>query len=741
MSQFSQSVPATEPDVEEIDLRDYIVTLLDARWLIIAITLLGLLLGVFVAWVKTPVYQSDALVQVEDTRGSSIPGLEDLSSVLGESSSADAEIEILRSRRILGSVVDDLHLDIVAEPLRFPLIGEAVARRGGGLPLGWLESWLDRRYGWGDESIVVSSFDVEDARKGEPFYVEVGEEPGSFVLYDADMARLGVGYVGELFTSPGLHLFIASLQAEPGKYFRILRLHRSEAIQGVQDRFSVKEKGKNTGMLSLSLEDEDPLRAKRILDAIANVYLRQNVERKSEEAEKSIQFLARQLPIVKAKMDAAESELNEYRLKHGSIDLKMEAQSILDQVVGVENAIAELDVKVEEIRARYTNEHPAMKTMLSKRQRLLRQKEELLRQVKSLPETEQQILRLTRDAKVNSELYTFLLNKYQELKVVRAGTVGNVRIIDYASLPLRPIRPKKSLILALSATLALMLAVFFVLLRKALNRAIEFPEEVEQHFSLPVYAAIPHSEVQEELDVRGKKGQKKKVGILAQEVPDDQAIESLRSLRTSLHFALLEAKNNLVMISGPSPNIGKSFVSMNFAAVLTQAGQRVLLIDADMRKGRIHRYTGSERSPGLSEVIIGKADLGECVHVLMEERLHVLTSGQIPPNPSELLLHENFSKLLDEVSYMYDIVVIDTPPVLAVTDPVIVGRHCGTNFLLLRAGRHVRKEIQQAYEAMKVASIKVDGVIFNDIVPRSSYYKYSAYYHYQYQYTAKPTES
>ncbi len=721
---------ATDIVEDEIDLMDYLVTLLDARWFIIACLFFGALIGGLIGWIKTPVYQSDALLQIEDSQSSSIGGLEDLNALLGSAAPTEAEIEIIQSRRILGAVVDELKLDIIAEPRRFPVIGEAIALRGHGLPLDWLTDWLGPSYAWDDESIAVSTLDVEPELWGETLDLVVGQN-GAFSLFDADGRRLGDGRVGELLVLPEVRLFVMNIHGTPGKHFLLTKLAREDAIAILHEALSVQEKGKSTGVLSLTLEDRDPVHAKTVLDAIANAYVRQNVERKSEEAQQSIEFLKKQLPLVKAQMDAAESKLNEYRLKHGSIDLKMEAQSILDQVVGVENAIAELDVKVEEIRARYTSNHPAMQTMLSKRQRLLHQKEALLAQVKSLPETEQKIIQLTRDTKVASELYTFLLNKYQELKVVKAGTVGNVRVIDFGNVPLHFVRPKRALIFVLSMTVALMLAVMLVFLRKAMNRAVEFPDEVEKRFGLPVYASVPHSAGQVELDRAREDGS---LSILADVLPQDQAVEALRSLRTSLHFALLEAKNNLVMITGPSPSVGKSFVSMNFASVLVQSNKRVLLIDADMRKGRLHHYVDGKRSPGLSGIICGDVVLSECIHELFDGKLHVVTAGKYPPNPSELLLHENFSKLLDEVSYIYDVVVIDTPPVLAVTDPVIIGKHCGSCFLLLRSGRHTEREIEQAYNTLKLASVDVDGVIFNDIPPRDAYYKYGSHYHYQYHY-------
>lgn len=731
---LSHSDLRADMDGDEIDLGEYLAVLLDSRWLITFITLLALMIGVFTAWVMKPVYHVDAMLQVEDNGGSSIGGLSELSMLMGEAAPSEAEIEIIRSRKILGTVVDQLHLDVLTSPVYFPLIGEPVARRHPQLSFIGFDSLGGQSYAWGDESAIIDSFEVSQGLENQLFYIENNDNNG-YQLYDKDANLIATGTVGEPLVTAQIQLFISLLHISAGKRLKIQKTSRFDAISNLQGNLSVKEKGKQTGILSLSLESTRPEIAKNILDAVANVYLRQNVERKSAEAQKSIEFLAGQLPEVKASMDAAESILNEFRLKQGSVNLKLETQSILDRVVEVENALSSLDMQMEDIRSRFTSNHPVMQTMISKRQRLQSQKTELTTQVKALPEKEQQILRLTRDVKVNSELYTFLLNKHQELKVVKAGTIGNVRIIDYANLPSRPIKPKKMLIVLLATIAGFMAAILLVFIRQALNKAIEDPEELEHKLGLPVYAAIPHSDEQIGIDGRVKKeATPDKPMLLAALNPDDQAIESLRSLRTNLHFALMEAKNNIVMITGPSPGIGKSFVSANFAHVLTQMGRKVLLVDADMRKGHLNHFFGIERSPGLSELISEGKSLSECSRTFYNESFHFIPTGNLPPNPSELLMHENFNKFMEEASYLYDVVIIDTPPVLAVTDAMIIGKHAASCFMLLRSGKHQLAEVRQTLEYLNRSDITVNGVIFNDMPHRPSYYSYGKYYRYNYTY-------
>ena len=339
-----------------------------------------------------------------------------------------------------------------------------------------------------------------------------------------------------------------------------------------------------------------------------------------------------------------------------------------------------------------------------------------------------------RSVKVNTELYTFLLNKSQELKVVEAGTVGNVRILDFAMLPYEPIKPKKALIILLGAVLGLFFAVVLVFVRKAMNQGVEDPNAVEKSTGLSVFASIPHSDLQERLHkkMRQSKGQSGDV-LLTSVDHTDLAIESLRSLRTNLHFALLESDNNIVMLTGPAPGLGKSFVSANFGAILAAAGQKVLLIDGDMRKGHLHKYFSIQRNPGLSGAISGNVSLEDAVHETKVENLSVMPTGVLPPNPADLLMHERFGALLDDLSTRFDLILIDTPPVLAATDAVLIGRRAGVSFMLLRSGKHPMREIEQAIKHVDQAGISLSGCIFNDIMPKSS--SYGGYqYHYQYAY-------
>ena len=469
-----------------------------------------------------------------------------------------------------------------------------------------------------------------------------------------------------------------------------------------------------------------------VLNEVSRLYVRQNVERKSAEAQQSLEFLTDQLPKVRRDLEQAEDALNAYQASAGSVDITLETQSILNQVVEIEAAISELALKREELQRRFTRDHPSYQALMSQLGQLESRRNRMLQDVGSLPETQQELLRLTRDVQVSTEIYTQMLNKSQELDVMRAGTVGNVRVIDEAVVNTsQPVKPKKALIVTLATLLGGMLGVAIALLRHALNRGVENPELIEQ-IGLPVYASIPFSKDQEILERKGKGVQGS--SLLAATNPADLSIEALRSLRTSLHFAMMEAKNNILMISGPSPGVGKSFVSANLAAIIAQAGQKVVLLDGDMRKGYLHKLVDHSAEPGLSDLLAHTHTLADVIHRTNVEGLHFIGRGQIPPNPSELLMHANFQNLLNQLSQMYDMVIIDTPPVLAVTDAALVGRLAGTSLIVTRFGLNPVKEIELTLQRFRHNGIEVKGAIFNAVQKKASAYGYGNYAYYQYEY-------
>lgn len=721
---------------QEIDLMALIGALLDRKFFIIVLTSLFMLIGVVYAVLSTPIYQATAMIQVEES-GGSVPGFDDMAGMFESTSAAVTEIELLKSRSIIGETVDTLKLDITVEPKLYPFIGGRAFRKFTPMNEGDLAepSFGASSYAWGGESIDIFRFDVPKSAIGAGFTLQA-QGNNSIALLNGEGEQILAGKVGQELAYGRFNLTVRSINARAGTEFIITRKNRLNTILDLQAAIDASEKGKDSGIINLSLQSAKPSYAEKVLDKVAAIYVRRNVERNSAEAKKSLDFLEVQLPEIKKQLEYAEERFNEYQIKRQSINITLETQGVLEQVVELETKLQELELKRLEMSRKFKESHPTYQGVIEQIEAVEKQKQRLVGEVGNLPETQQELLRLKRDVEVSNEIYTLLLAKTQELDIVRAGTVGNVRIIDYAEVNTsKPVKPKKALIVVMATMLGGMLGVAIVLVQKTMHKGVEDASEIEA-IGLPVYASVPYSDYQDKLAgfSKARKAKNKPKSILALDNPADLSIEALRSLRTSLHFAMMEAKNNLIAISGPSPGVGKSFISVNLAAVLAQSGKKVLIIDADMRKGYLQTQFGIKWDNGLSDYLSGRLNLSEMTKPTQVEGLSVITRGQIPPNPSELLMHSNFSKLVEEVSAEYDLVIIDTPPILAVTDPAIVSAHTGTTLLVTRFGQNHIKEIELTRARFEQNGTDVKGVVFNGVVKKASNaYGYYGYYNYEYK--------
>jgi len=709
---------APQDDEDSINLLELLDVVLDQRWLIAGVTTLVLALGGAYAFMATPIFEANSLIQVEDSKGGSVNSLlGDMGSMFDIKSPATAEIEILRSRLVVGQAVSNLQLDLNVSPKYVPVVGKWLARRAtepstpGFLGLGGYVS--------GTEALQV--------------------------LHSSDGEALGQGQFGQpmTFKSNGAsgELLLAGAVGLPGAEFYIARSSQLAETEQLQRALNITEQGKQSGVISVSLEGKDPALTARTLNEIGTLYVRQNVERKAAEAEKSISFLNTQLPQLRQELESSEGKFNQFRNQNGTFDLTTEAKALLDQAVTLRVKLVELQQKRKELESRFTAQHPSVQVLDGQIKDITAQIGSMEGKAKTFPNVEQDLLRLTRDVKVNNELYTGLLNSFQQLRLVKEGKVGNVRIVDVAAVPERPVKPQRKQLVAIAAVLGLLAGLGLAFLRNSLRPGIKNADDIEQHLGLPVFATVPHSKEQAAL-TSNMATQKPGVHLLASTHPEDPGIESLRSLRTALQFAMLDAPNNLVLIIGATPAIGKSFTSANFAAVLGAGGKRVLLVDADMRKGHIHKFFGLSRGHGLSELIAGSQPLAQVLHKSVSAQVDLITTGTLPPNPAELLMSPTTMQLLQTLASQYDIVLIDTPPVLAVSDTQVLAPQVGTVFLVARAEVSTLGELQESAKRLKQSGVAVRGVIFNDVNTakrRYGYgtgygYKYSRYRYTQYQY-------
>ncbi|PKM21526.1 MAG: tyrosine-protein kinase [Gammaproteobacteria bacterium HGW-Gammaproteobacteria-14] len=678
----------------------------------------------------TPIYRADAMLQVEK-RQSGVPGFTELSKMLEQESSVAAETVILRSRMVLGEAVDTLGMTVLVRRSNPPLIGRFMIPPPAAEPGPLFAALVDAK-----ADIRVTQFVVPAALEGAVFHLRAANQGYELMLGEQ---RVLAGSAGQLLSSAdgriALNLERFSLPAD--EVVELVKVSRLSRIATLRSGLAISEQGRGSGILNISFTGPSPERNRAILNAIADAYLVQNIRRLSAEAEKSLEFLEKQLPEIRANLEVAEDRLNSFRLESGAIDMSFETQQVLTRLVGLETKENELLFQEKELASLYTREHPAFLTLIQQQQTIRDEKEKLSEQVRELPETQQEVLRLTRDVQVNQEIYVQMLNKSQELRVMRAGTVGNVRIIDRAESTPGAIKPNKRLIVTLSLLLGLVVGVGIVLVRAVFRHGIETPDQIEST-GLAVYATIPLSEQQNQISnviasIKQHGDRSPEHRLLALSDSTDPAVEALRSLRTSLHFAMMDAGNRVLMISGPSPEVGKSFISANLAAVLSQIDRRVLLIDGDMRKGHLHKYFGQLSEEGLSNYLSGQMSLDQVISPQVLPNLDYMPRGKVPPNPAELLMHERFANLVSTVSAAYDLIIIDSPPVLAVTDAAIIGQYAGTSLMVARFGRNTVAELELSRQRFEQNGVTVKGAILNCMEKRAANsYGYYGYYHDRY---------
>lgn len=705
-------------EIQQLDMGRLFAELFDHRLRIIFVTLCFAFFGGMYTLFATPQYSADALIQIEDKQQNSL--LKSLNQLTpGYTPDSMAEIQLLKSRMILGKTIDDLGLRYQVIQSRLPILGAGWARLTGEKP--------------GALSLTFLQFPAQQA--GDKNLTVIAEGQNRFRVEAAGIRAQGK--TGQLLKMAGVSLLVSELDAPVGTRFQVKQRSLPQTINDLTTRFNVKEMGKDSGILSLSLTGASPELITRTLKSIADNYLQQNIARQAAQDSQSLDFLQRQLPSVRADLEQAEKRLNTYRQQRDSVDLSLEAKSVLEQIVNVDNQLNELTFREAEISQHFKKDHPSYRALREKRHMLENERARLSQRVSGMPSMQQEILRLSRDVDSGRAIYQQLLTRQQELNISRSSTIGNVRIIDEPLMSPEPVQPRKLLIVLLSTLIGLILSAGSVMVKAAFKKGIDTPELLEAH-GMNVYATLPRSSwLRDKTRIpkvhffgAAEKHKTTNVPFLPIDRPLDIFVEAVRGLRTSLHFAMMEAENNILMFSGPTQNCGKTLVSTTLAALVAQVGERVLLVDADMRKGYVHNIFPLRNDAGLSNVLSGKVSFQQAIQTYETANFDVVTCGQIPPNPAELLMHDRFRKFIQWASERYDMVIIDTPPILAVTDAALVGSLAASTLLVARYNVTSVKEMLACTRRLQKMNVNIKGVIVNDVV-RSAVSYYSAGYNLQ----------
>lgn len=739
---------ASKEDNDEIDLMALLFAILRGWKVIVFFAVLGLVIGILYSRYVNPTFKSDALIQIEEnSKGVAALGA-DISELIGsEVSKAQAEAELIRSRMILEPVVNLLHLRI---RLSDPNIG-ALDR----IKSNSTDTQINKPEGVSlkteDGEAKISQFNVSQEYLNQSFTLT--RSATGFVLtngFDDFKGQIGKAHLFK-GTDGQIQITVNDLPAD-GYSVNITKQSLQTTTDQINSALSVVEKGKQTGIIQLSMTGANQQQTSLILKQIVLSYIDQNQSRGSEETTKTISFMETQIPTLKKKLEDSEAVFNDFRKKYGTIDVGKEAELLLTENSQIDAQLNELKLKKADLTTYYTEEHPLVVQINEQLAVLNARKNEIDDTIAGLPEIQREFLQLSADTTINREIYLTLLKNYEQLKIVKAGQIGFARIIDLPISTYKAIAPKKLQIMILAMLLGAMLGTMLVLLKNMLRNVVKDPERIESKTGVPVVATVPRSP----LLTRLRKNKKAPNRLLAYVDNNSLSYEAIKSLRTNLMFGMpvegrAGQRAKVILITGESPGVGKSFISANLTEVFAQLDKKVLIIDADMRLGELHRMFSMSQDNGLAdylsqdkthlsksnaqttEVITSQesSNLASFIYPTGIDNIDFMPRGQHPRNPASLLANGSFNHLMAELNLHYDYIVIDSPPVLAASDAMILAQHADKVLMVTRYDDSIEGQLVYAVNQMNKANIQVDGIILND-VQQGIMSKYS--YHYSYAY-------
>ena len=734
-------------DDNEIDLMELLFAILHGWKVIVFFAVLGLIIGILYSRYVNPTFKSDALIQVEEnSKGNSALG-SDISELIGsQASKAQTEAELIRSRMILEPVVNLLHLRIKLSDPNIEFI-DRIKNDSTSTQTNNLEGVSLKTE---EGKAQVSQFNVSQGYLNQEFTLT--RSAAGFVLSNGfDDFK---GQIGESHHFRGvngqIHITVNELPLNE-RPIVIVKQSLNATTDDINRALSVVEKGQQTGIIELSMTGADQQQVTSVLKQIIVSYVDQNQSRGSEETTKTIKFMETQIPILRKKLDESESIFNEFRKKYGTIDVSKEAELLLSENSRIDAQFNELKLKKADLTTYYTEEHPLVVQINEQIKVLNNRQQEIDETIAGLPEIQREFLKLSQDTEINREVYLNLLKNYEQLKIVKAGQIGYARIIDLPINTFNAIAPRKTLILLLGLVLGTILGVALVLIRNALKNVVKDPERLEAKTGVPVIATIPSSPILTRL---GKK--KSPNRLLAYADNNSLSYEAIKSLRTSLMFGMPTAERadqraKVILITGESPGVGKSFISSNLTEVFAQLDKKTLIIDADMRLGELHKVFNMDQHNGLADYLIQdtthlsrdnsqlvKVDtvqesshLASFIHATGIDNIDFMPRGEHPRNPASLLANGSLDHLMTELNLHYDYIVIDSPPILAASDAMILSQYADKVLMVARYDKSIEGQVVYAVNQMNKANIKVDGIILND-VQQGLLSKYSYNYSYAY---------
>ena len=719
---------AVEKEDDEIDLMALLLALLRGWKTILFFAILGLLIGILYSRYVNPTYKSEALIQI-DEKSSGISALGgDISELIGaEDSKAQAEAELIRSRMVLEPVINSLHLRI---RLADPEVG-AIDRIVNDRTNTAIHTPEGVSLTTTDGQVSISQFNVSQGYLNQPFTL-TRSETGFTLSNNLDEFKGQLNQPHQFKGADGQIQITVNDLPDNSHAVSLTKQSLQKTTNTINSALSVVEKGKQTGIIELSMTGNNQQQTSLILEEIVLSYVGQNQSRGTEDTTRTLEFMETQIPLLREKLEDSEAEFNEFRTKYGTIDVSQEAEILLAENSQIDTQLSELKLKKADLTTYYTDEHPLVIQINEQIAVLNARKQKIDNTIAGLPEVQREFLKLSQDTEINREIYLNLLKNYQQLQIAKAGQTGFARIIDLPIDTFEPIAPRKLVIMALALILGGMLGSMLVLIKSMLRNVVKDPERLEAKTGVPVIATIPRSP----LLTRLQKNKKSPNRLLAHADNDSLSYEAIKSLRTNLMFGMpvvgkVGERAKVILITGESPGVGKSFISANLTEVFSQLDKKVLIIDADMRLGELHRMFDMTPDNGLGDYLVQHIELARVIHPTFIDNIDFMPRGQHPKNPSSLLSGDKFEQMMTELNEHYDYIIIDSPPILAASDAMVMSHYADRVLMVTRYDQSVEGQVAYAIKQMHKADIQVDGIVLND-VQQGLMSKYS--YHYSYAY-------
>jgi capsular exopolysaccharide synthesis family protein len=484
----------------------------------------------------------------------------------------------------------------------------------------------------------------------------------------------------------------------------------------------IVEPVRNSRLVNLSFDGPDPKKTATIVNTLAELYIKQDIETRTKASRDAVLWLMDQIASAKKKLEESETTLVKF----------MEAEKITeapamekkdkepDLIESLKKEQVRLEVEMSEVSKRYGPKHPNMVKLLSELESIKSKIAIETQNAIELNRKSTQYTILKREVDSTRDIYDALLKRAKEAGISEQLELSNIRIVDPAEIPEVPIRPKKANNIALACLIGIMMGLGIAFFVEYLDNTIKDPDDVTAYMALPFLGYVPSA--------RKEVKSPEEIDLIVYQKPRSVISEAYRSIRTSILFAFADKPGKTILLTSTNPQEGKTSAAINLGITMANTGEKVLLVDGDLRCSRLHKSFGLAKETGLSDYLIGKVDLDKVLKPTTIENLYLLSAGSTPPNPAELLSSARMKTFLEETKRRFDRIIIDGTPILTFTDAAIVANMVDGVIMLVRCGKVPIEIVVRAKQKLLDSKANILGVLLNNV----DYGKESYYYYYYY---------